>query len=260
MSDKQLFDTEETAIAVPASEAQNALMAAQASEPRTLLEVIARAVSDPRMDVEKMERLLAMHERISDQQRTAEFMSAMSRLQSKLPHINKQGRIIVKGTERSRYARIEDIDRAIRPLLAEEGFAFSFDSDSSDGKIFKLSCKLSHRDGHSETKYLVLPLDKSDYRSDVQSIGSTVSYGKRQLIKMHLNLIEEGEDDGGQGGAEPITENQTRDLLALMGEVKADVPRFLKFMGVDKISAILSRDYQKACNALEAKRRGNAVD
>lgn len=226
--------------------------------PATLLEVISRAVSDPRMDVEKMERLLAMHERISEQQRIAEFMAAMSRLQAKLPHINKEGRIIVKGTERSRYARIEDIDRAIRPLLAEEGFAFSFDSDSGDGKIFKLSAKLSHRDGHSEIKHLVLPLDKSDYRSDVQSIGSTVSYGKRQLIKMHLNLIEEDEDDGGNGGAEPITQQQVQDLTALITEVKGNAALVLKFMGVEKLEEILARDYQKVINLLEAKRRAGA--
>src|SRR3990167_44950 len=154
-------------------------------ESGTLLAAIAQAVSDPRVDVAKMERLLAMHQTIMEDQRKAAYMAAMSRLQAKLPQINKAGRIIVKGTERSRYAKIEDIDVAIRPLLAEEGFAFSFDSDSSDAKIFKLSCKLSHREGYSETKYLTLPMDASEYRSNVQSIGSTVSYGKRQLIKMH---------------------------------------------------------------------------
>ena len=182
-------------------------------------------------------------------------MAAMSRLQAKLPQINKAGRIIVKGTERSRYAKIEDIDIAIRPLLAEEGFAFSFDSDSSDAKIFKLSCKLSHREGYSETKYLTLPMDASEYRSNVQSIGSTVSYGKRQLIKMHLNLVEVNEDDDGQGGDKPITENQATDLQAFIEEVKADKARFLHFMGVEKLGAILARDYQKAINSLETKRR-----
>lgn len=148
---------------------------APVEQPSNLLAVIAQAVSDPRMDVEKMSRLLDLQERVMAEQRKATYMAAMSRLQAKLPQIRKDGRIIVKGTERSRYARIEDIDVAIRPLLAEEGFAFSFDSDSSDAKIFKLSCELSHRDGHSVTKYLTLPIDASDYRSNVQSIGSTVS-------------------------------------------------------------------------------------
>lgn len=231
-------------------------VAAEAEESQeNLLTVIARAVANPALDVEKMERLLAMHERITDQQRKTAFADAMSRLQAKLPQINKQGRIIVKGVERSRYARIEDIDRAIRPYLAEEGFSFSFDSESTDAKLFKLSCKLSHREGHSETKFLILPLDASEYRSNVQSIGSTVSYGKRQLIKMHLNLIERGEDDDGQGGAKPITAEQAKKLVADAIELKLDHAKFLVYMGAEKIEAILARDWQKADNFMKARRR-----
>ena len=226
--------------------------------PTSLLAVIAQAVADPRIDVEKMSKLLDMHERIVTEQRKSEFMAAMSRLQAKLPQIRKDGRIVVKGVERSRFARIEDIDICIRPLLAEEGFAFSFDTDSSDAKMFKISCKLSHRDGHSETKFLTLPIDANEYRSNVQSIGSTVAYGKRQLIKMWLNLVEKGEDDGGQGGSKLIDAQQVATIDTLIKEVGADKSRFLKYMGCEKTSGILSRDFQKAMNSIETKRRANA--
>lgn len=230
--------------------------AEEARAETSLLAVIASAATDPRVDVDKMERLLAMQRTIMAEQRQTAFAGALSRLQARLPQINKAGRIIVKGNERSRYARIEDIDLAIRPLLAEEGFAFSFDSDSTDAKIFKLSCKLSHREGHSETKFIVLPIDASEYRSNVQSIGSTVSYGKRQLIKMHLNIVERNEDDDGQGGSKPITEDQAKDLHSMLTEVRADKARFLTFMGVDAVESILARDYKRAISALEQKRRG----
>jgi hypothetical protein len=229
--------------------------AVEVQHPTNMLAVIAQAAVDPRCDITKMERLLAMQQTIMKDQREAAFAGAMSRLQAKLPQIQKSGAIIVKGTERSRYAKIEDIDVAIRPLLAEEGFSFSFDSDSSDGKLFKLSAKLSHREGHSETKHLVLPIDSSDYRSNVQSIGSTVSYGKRQLIKMHLNLIECGEDDDGAGGAKPISPAQAAAIATSLVEVGFDQGRFLKFMGVAEVADILARDYQKAQSAIEEKRR-----
>jgi len=224
--------------------------------PTDLLSAIITAVNNPAIatHIDAMERLLAMHERVSEQQRKTAFMEAMARLQAKLPQINKEGRIIVKGVERSRFVRLEDLDTAVRPLLAEEGFSFSFDSDSSDGKLFKLSCKLSHREGHSETKYLTLPIDTSDYRSNVQSIGSTVSYGKRQLIKMHLNIIEKQEDDDGRGGSKLITEEQVKDLEALIQEVGANKSRFLAYMECDALASILARDFKKAVTALESKR------
>lgn len=227
-------------------------------EATRLLAVIANAVANPACDVDKMERLLAMQQAVMKQQREAAFMAALSRLQAKLPQIERHGEIIVKGQLRSRYAKAEDIDAVIRPMLNEEGFAFSFDSEPLvDGKAIRLSCKLSHKDGHSETKYLLLPIDASDYRSSVQNVGSTVSYGRRQLIKMHLNIIERDEDTDGNEVAF-ITEKQVLDLDALISELKANKDGFLSFMGVKKLEEISARDYQKAVNALEVKRRARA--
>lgn len=234
---------------------QGALQVSDEARPTNLLEVIAQAVANPLIDVAKMERLLAMHKEIVAEDRRVAFMAALSRIQAKLPQIQKDGRIVVKGVERSRYAKLEDIDIVIRPLLDEEGFAFSFDSKSLDGKLFDLSCTLSHREGHSVTKSLLLPMDKSDYRSDVQSIGSTVSYGKRQLIKMHLNLIERDEDDDGNGGDEPITDEQAKDIHTAIADNKFDLAAFLDYMRVDALKDIKSKDYTRAMNAIETKKR-----
>ena len=220
-----------------------------------MLEVIARAVADPRMDVDKMERLLKMHQEITAENRKVAFQAAMARLQEKLPQITKDARIVVKGTERSRYAKLEKIDDVIRPLLAEEGFSFAFDSKSTDGKLFTITAKLSHREGHSEEKSIVLPMDASDYRSNVQSIGSTISYAKRQLVKMHLNIIESDEDDDGNGGNSVITEDQVRDLETLIQDTGANFDKFLEYMGVGALDEILKRHYDKAVVALETKKR-----
>lgn len=223
--------------------------------PSQLLSVIAAAVSNPDLDVEKMAKLLDMHERIVAEQRKTAFMAAMSRLQAKLPQISKDGKIIVKGVERSRYARIEDIDVAIKPLMADEGFSFSFDEESTNEKTKRFSCKLSHKDGHSETKFLTVPLDVSDFRTSIQSVGSTTSYARRYLIKMHLNLIERDED---QDGADPtfITPEQVKDIETALADTHSDTKKFLELIaGVADIKEIPARDFQRIMNALETKRR-----
>src|SRR3546814_13380927 len=51
---------------------------AQTSESSSLLAVISRAASDPNVDLDKMERLLAMQERIVARQAEALFASALS--------------------------------------------------------------------------------------------------------------------------------------------------------------------------------------
>jgi ERF superfamily len=231
-------------------------LAVQHPEPPTdLLSILAQAVVDPRMDVAKMERLLEMHRQVTEDQRRVAFAAAMARLQAVLPQITKEGRIVVSGTERSRYARIEDIDQAIRPLLAAEGFSLAFDTEAKDHGLL-ITGKISHAEGHSETRSLLLPLDAQGAKSPVQGVGSTVAYGRRYLVKMIFNLVEKGEDDDGQGGSQPISEAQAADIQALMDEVKTDQGRFLVFMGVGEVKDILQKDVKKAINALETKRRG----
>jgi ERF superfamily. len=230
-----------------------ALAVARPEGTMDFLSILAQAAVDPRMDVAKMERLLEMHRQVTEDQRRVEFSAAMARLQAVLPQITKEGRIVVSGTERSRYARIEDIDQAIRPLLAAEGFSLAFDTEAKDHGLL-ITGKISHAAGHAETRSLFLPLDAQGAKSPVQGVGSTVSYGRRYLIKMLLNVTERGEDDDGMGGA-TITEAQAADLGALLDEVKADKARFFAFMGVANLSEILARDHAKALNALETKRR-----
>ncbi len=228
--------------------------------PADLLQVIAQAVADPRCDVAKMEKLLDMHERIQAEQRKTAYGAAIARLQAKLPQIRKDGRIIVSGQERSRYARLEDVDRAIRPLLAEEGFALSFDEEQASEDAVRFVVTLSHRDGHSEIRRRTFPIDKAPIgqkgpiRTAIQDAGSTTSYARRHLIKMILNIVETEEDIDGND-PQLITPEQARDLRALIEEVKADQARFLAYLGVPKLESILARDYAKAITALEAKRR-----
>lgn len=222
------------------------------------LEVISRLAVDPRVDVEKLERLLVMKREVEADQRRVAYMAALARLAPKLPEIDQKGRVAYEGKLGKegmdrKYARLEDIDRAIRPLLSEEGFSMSFDTHPTDTGKIRVTATLSHKEGHSETKQLDLPHDSSGSKNGIQAVGSTVSYGRRMLVKMFFNLIERGEDTDGNDQT-PITEDQVKDLESLMTEVKADKAKFLKFLGVDSLSAILARHYKTAVEALEEKR------
>jgi ERF superfamily len=224
---------------------------------RSMLEIISRAAADPTVDVGKLERLLEIQKTIMTDQRKQAFIAAKARIMAKMPRIEKTARIVVKGVERSRYAKLEDIDTAIRPLLDDEGFDLSFDSKSTDARIFVFTCTLSHRDGHSVTNSLTLPIDASDYRSAVQNVGSSTSYARRQLVKMHFNLIERDEDDDGLGGPQGfITQAQADDVRSKLAEVAGDERKFLRlFTGATRFEEISARDLERAYTFVEDKRR-----
>lgn len=226
------------------------------SESAALLQVIERAAMNPQVDVDKMERLMAMHERIMARKAKAAYNAALAELQPKLPVIGERGAVTNKfGNVQSRYALWEDIVRAITPLLSEHGFALSF-KVSRDTERQNVTGILSHRDGHSEETTLSLPIDDSGNKNKVQGVGSTVSYGKRYTTQALLNLVSAGEDDDGQGGGNGlITAEQKAELVAIMQETGADTAKYLHYMDVESLDEIKASDFVRAKTALEAKRK-----
>lgn len=197
-----------------------------------LLDVIARAARDPSVDIDKMERLIAMQERVQDRQAVVAFNSALADLQPGLPVIGERGGIKDRnGNIQSTYALWEDVNEAIRPLLAEHGFALRFKVERKEDQI-SVTGILSHREGHSEETTLTLPTDGSGSKNAVQAVGSSTSYGKRYTAFALLNITSTGEDDDGRKGGEEhsISVKQYDDLQKLIISTQSDTGKFLDYL------------------------------
>lgn len=226
------------------------------SESAAILSVIERAARDPAVDIDKMERLMAMHERMIARNAKASYNAALAELQPKLPLIAERGGITNNaGKVQSTYALWEDVVTAITPMLSSHGFALSF-RVGRDGERQTVTGILSHRDGHSEETTLSLPLDMSGSKNAVQSVGSTVSYGKRYTTQALLNIASSGEDDDGNGGKNGgvISAEQKETLVSLMKETGANTEKFLQYMAVGSLDEIKAANFNKAKSALESKR------
>ncbi len=225
-----------------------------------LMQIIDRVVGTGEMTPEKvsvLERLLAMQMTVREEERKAAFAQALCALQAECPQIEKNGKIMNKDktTVRSRFSLIEDIDKIIRPLLEKHGFSVSFNEESVNADNYKISCKLLHREGCSDTKFITLPLDKNEFRTRMQDRKSTESFAHRTLLLMHLNIVSRGEDNDGAGSSLPITEEQARDLGSLIEEVGADRARFLKYFKIQRLEEMPEKELKGAIQSLEDKRR-----
>lgn len=189
-----LQKTEQTAAIVPIND-HAAMMA-----------TITRAAADPNVDIEKMERLWAMKERMDARAAEAAYADAFAEMQLELPAIAERGKAEVNGSVRYTFAKWEDINTAIKPVLAKHGFALSFRTDFTAG--ITVSGVLQHRLGHREETAITLPSDKTGSKNDVQAVASAISYGKRYTAAALLNLTSHGEDDDAYqaGGGEDIAD------------------------------------------------------
>lgn len=214
--------------------------------------VIAKAMENG--DVATLERLLAMNERIVAKQAEIAFNEAMARLQQKLPIIHQASAIKHGDKLIAKYAKYEDIDRQIRSLYVQEGFSMSYDSVNNEDKTVTYTGKVSHVAGHSRDAQIVLPADKGPGRNEVQSHGSTVTYAKRYLLTMLLNLVFTNEDDDGNAaGAKPSTEDMVAEIEELITKVGADRQKFLEHFKVTEVEDLSASDFAKAKTMLKAK-------
>lgn len=193
-----------------------------ASESTMMIQMIQRAAADPAVDVDKMERLMQMHERFVDRQASAAFNAAMVQAQKRIRPVV---RMSFNTQTNSGYAKLEDIDKQISPVYTEEGFSLSFGTaDSPLAGHLRVVCDVMHEQGHTKQYHMDLPLDSAGIagkvnKTGVHAHGSTNSYARRYLTMNIFNVVMVNEDNDGNAEPKPdplITSSQAAQLSALL--------------------------------------------
>src|SRR5215470_6865982 len=236
--------------------------------PSTVLGLIERVARDPRADAEKLDRIMAMYERLKAKEAELAFNGAKGRILKKLagikivknrPVLSESDNGKHRGTaEAFKYAPLEEIDKHLRPLLAEEEMDLSYSDEPWDGGGILVRGRLKHLPGgHYEDSFMPAP-DTTGGKSNVQAIGSTNSFLRRYVACNIFNIVVVGDDDDGNGGT--IDEAQTKTIVELIKKAKVG-PKFLKYMRAQSVeeagsleaavATIAARDYRKAVTTLE---------
>lgn len=165
-----------------------------------VLNMIERVALDPNTDVEKLDRMLDVQERIMNKQAEMDFFSAMNKAQSEMTRISTDA---TNPQTKSAYASYAKLDRALRPLYVKHGMSLSFDTEASDiPDHLEIVCYVSHISGY--TKRYSVPMSTSGkgakggaVMTETHATGAAMSYGMRYLLKMIFNVaIGEDDNDG----------------------------------------------------------------
>jgi hypothetical protein len=238
-------------------------------EPTGMLALIERMAKNPTTPVEQLREMLAFQKELMAHQAQIDFLEAKARIKKKLAHLRivknksvlydivkndpKQGQ-----AEAFRFAPLEEIDKHLSPLLAEEDMDLSYTTRprTGDGGGAVIVGKLRHVKGHWEESEIPLPLDTSGGKNNLQAMGSTNSYGRRYVACNLFNVVVVGDDDDGTGGT--IDEAQAKTIRELLGKTGSNEAAFLKYLKAPSIEEIPYRAYPKAMSALEEKMAKNA--
>lgn len=207
------------------------------SETQAVLSMIERVVLNPDTDMAKLEKMLDMQERILNRNAGQSFAADFAAMQSELPRIARNGQIDIKKDGRliqsTKFAKLEDINDGVRPVLQKYGFGVSFSIDQGPHGI-TVTAKLLHRLGHGERTSLTLPIDNSGSKNAVQGNGSTISYGKRYTLCAILNISTGDDMDGNEPEAEGlyITSDQVAQIRQIIADLNAQESMVLQQAGI----------------------------
>lgn len=220
-----------------------------AGESAALISMIERAARDPAVDIEKMERLFSMHERMTAQRAKASFLAAFASLQAELPAATRNG----KGHNAKTYARFEDVVAALRPHLHAHGFSLSHRVDTT-GNIIRITGILGHRDGHTEQTEMTLPPDTSGGKTAVHAMASAISYGKRYVTLTLTGIATEDDDDARKASEGTANDDKLAEIKMLIDQTKADIGGLCAHFSVETLDDLTGKQAEKAKAMLIAKR------
>lgn len=215
-----------------------------------MVAMIERLVLDPNVPMDKLERMLAMQERIVAEGAKAAFAAAFAAASAEFPSIPLNG----KGDKSKPYALLKDIMGMTRPVLSRHGLALSF-AVNSEGAAVRVTAELMHIDGHTKTTSIELPKDQSGSKNAVQAVGSSQTYGQRYTAQaiLGLSLGDDTEDDGRATGGGRIGADEFFDLNNLIEQAGADLVKFCAFLGVPDLETLPAARYPQAVAALRKK-------
>ncbi len=229
---------------------QNALELAQdqslAIQPahtyQNVLAIIERAAKDPSVDVDKMERLLGMAERMQDRQSERDYSSALSMLQKECQNV-----IATKEVDgKFRYAPFLDVWNSVRPAVERNHFTIQWSQEHQGDKV-KVTLTLQHLSGHKRDFTYGMRIGSNAPGTPAGSQAPvldsiTESRAKRRLLMDALNIVVDAvssAEDAGDGtlASDKETDALFKRLVAIGGD-QSSQQRFLALAGVDNWSQI----------------------
>lgn len=165
------------------------------------------------VNIEVIERLMDLRNRLVEEEAARSFRIAMSDFQSRCPVIKKNKKVLNKDgkTVRFRYAPIDDIFKQIAPLLSECGLSYDImiENDYEHNTIVVI-VNVSHVQGYIKTTSFSVPIDPDAYMNPHQKMASAATYAKRHAFCNAFGIITGDED------------TDTNDITKNMEEEKVD--------------------------------------
>lgn len=231
------------------------------TEAAAIFSMIERVMSDPSVPIERGEQAFAFWQKVQADQAKKAFSSAFVAAQKKLERVRADAD---NPQTKSKYMSYGALDKALRPIYTEFGFAVTFNTgESPKTEHVRVLCTLMHEGGFEREYAIDMPADGKgakggDVMTKTHAAGSALTYGKRYLLGSIFNVATATKDDDGNGAGDGsvISEAQFLELATLIRETGTEMDRFLAIGKLESLSDMPANQFEKAKALLLMKKRG----
>jgi len=157
---------------------------------------------------ELIEKMMALQERNDANEARKAYYQAVADFKMNPPKIlkDKENSQFSRADKKSMYVSLGNLVQTVNPALGQHGLSASWEINQAE-KMVKVSCKLSHRLGHSETVTMEAPPDVSggNAKNPIQQIKSTITYLRAATFEAVTGLAatdDANTDDDGNGSGD----------------------------------------------------------
>ncbi len=160
---------------------------------------------------------------------------------------------------KSKYADLAEVLNVVRPAFSKHGLSVVQMPYSSDDGAIGVTTMISHKSGQWMQGSLELPLQVA--KNVNQDAGSAITYMRRYALAAAAGVAQEdldanlGEKNTGKvTNLKIISKAKAAEITGLVEETGADLVGFLNFCHAESVETIPANKYEKARDALIAKR------
>lgn len=196
------------------------------SQPTNLIE---KAIEQG-ANIETLEKLMALQERFEANRARKLFFEEFTAFQANCPDLRKTKKVSFGNTEYS-YAPLSDITRQIGKTLKEHSLSYRWEIQDTKDEI-KVTCLISHVDGHTERTTMLANPDGSGSKNPIQARGSAIEYLKRYTLIGALGISTADSDIDGRLPELDI-DKLHKQYMELYAQITEKDPSYLASMDPD---------------------------
>ncbi len=170
----------------------------------TPMDLLQMAISS-NANMDTLERLKKMQDEWEAKEAKKAFFEALSGFQNDCPEIKKVRKVdyAPKDTGKARvkynFASLGDIEKQIKGPMMKHGLSKRFELREEGVPLqIILTCKITHKLGHTESTTISGGLDESGGKSPIHAKGSIIAYLERYALLASLGIATADTDDDGQ--------------------------------------------------------------